>query len=98
MASFLLSLAQMTNGKPNLAWYFALASWNQAISSSLRTIRIETGGALLGCRFARERSGQRCPSDEVGMRPDQGELALLARPRHDLEQRRVKRLTGTPGT
>ena len=32
----LVSRAQMTNGKPNLAWYFALVSWNQAISSSLR--------------------------------------------------------------
>ena len=54
-------------------------------------IRVETGGALLGGRFPGERAGQGCSSHEVGMRPDQGELALLAGAGHDLQQRRVER-------
>jgi hypothetical protein len=61
-------------------------------------VRVETGATLLGRRFARERSRQRRPSHEVGMRLDQCELSLLAGPRHDLEQCRVKRFTGAPGT
>ena len=62
------------------------------------TIRIQTGGALLRARFARERAGQGCLTHEVWMGPDQGELALLAGAGYDLQQRRVERITGAPGT
>src|SRR4051794_19209471 len=61
------------------------------------TIRIQPGGELLRARFARERAGDGCLTHEVWMGPDQGELALLAGPCHDLQRRRVERITGVPG-